>query len=249
MRQGVVGRPAGVPVLCSVPPRVEGGASHVHQPAQESDRLADMAGGNNISQTTVGRWVKEVVRLLASRAERLDRVLKKIARKGGHVLLLDGTLVGARRRTGAHNRKNYSGKHKCHGLLFIALTDTKGQLLWVSAAIAGRSSEISACRHEHLMAKLREAGLGAIADLGFVGLDDNPDDPTVITGYKAARNRPLTPAKKQVNRLIAAERASCEHAFAHLKNWRVLTKLRLDLRYATALVRALMVLTHQEVTP
>jgi hypothetical protein len=37
------------------------------------------------------------------------------------------------------------------------------------------------------------AGLGAIADLGFVGLDDSdPDaDPAVITGYKAARNRPV----------------------------------------------------------
>jgi hypothetical protein len=36
--------------------------------------------------------------------------------------------------------------------------------------------------------------LAAIADLGFIGLDDTePDaDPTVITGYKAARNRPLT---------------------------------------------------------
>lgn len=28
----------------------------------------------------------------------------------------------------------------------------------------------------------------------------------------------LPPAKKQVNQLIAAERAVCEHAFTHLKN-------------------------------
>ncbi|MBZ9643425.1 hypothetical protein [Streptomyces sp. PSKA30] len=33
--------------------------------------------------------------------------------------------------------------------------------------------------------------------------------------------------------MIAAERAACEHAFAHLKNWRILTKLRLDARHAT----------------
>ncbi|MER5918562.1 transposase family protein [Streptomyces sp. NPDC001982] len=214
---------------------------------RHDQRLLDMAGGNAVHHTTVGRWVKEVVLLLARRAERLERVLKKITRKGGCVVLLDGTLVRTRRRPGTENRKNFSGKHKCHGLLFIALTDTKGRLLWTSAARPGRSSEITACRHEHLTARLREAGLGAIADLGFVGLDDNPDDPTVITGYKAARNKPLTRSKKQVNHLIAAERAACEHAFAHLKNWRVLVKLRLDLRYATALVRALMVLTHQEV--
>jgi hypothetical protein len=73
---------------------------------RHDQRLVDMAGGNDVSRTTVGRWVKEVLRLLAGRAERLDRVLKKIARKGGHVVLLDGTLVHTRRRTGTDNRKN-----------------------------------------------------------------------------------------------------------------------------------------------
>ncbi|WP_210590767.1 hypothetical protein [Streptomyces sp. GESEQ-35] len=33
-----------------------------------------------------------------------------------------------------------------------------------------------------------------------------------------AQGKKLTPAKKQVNQLIAAERTVCEHAFAHLKN-------------------------------
>ncbi|WP_369230477.1 hypothetical protein AB5J56_05125 [Streptomyces sp. R21] len=81
-----------------------------------------------------------------------------------------------------------------HGLLVIALTDDRGRLLWVSAARPGRTSEITACGHDQLTAKLRAAGLGAIGDLGFGGLDDSgPDaDPAVITGYKAARNRPLT---------------------------------------------------------
>jgi hypothetical protein len=49
----------------------------------------------------------------------------------------------------------------------------------------GRTSEITACRNDKLTSKLRAAGLGAIADLGFVGLDDSdPDAEPVITGYK-----------------------------------------------------------------
>jgi hypothetical protein len=149
-------------------------------------RPGDLAGGNAVHRTTITRWVREAVGLLAARAPRLDRALKKIARTGGGVVLLDGTLIRTRRRTGTANRKNYSGKHKCHGLLVIALTDDRGRLLWVSAARPGRSSEITACRHDQLTAKLRAAGLGAIADLGFVGLDDSgPDtDPTVITGLQ-----------------------------------------------------------------
>jgi hypothetical protein len=46
-------------------------------------RPGDLAGGNGIHRTTVTRWVREVVGLLAARAPRLDRALKKIARKGG----------------------------------------------------------------------------------------------------------------------------------------------------------------------
>ena len=213
-------------------------------------RPGDLAGGNGIHRTTVTRWVREVVGLLAARAPRLDRALKKIARTGGGVVLLDGSLIRTRRRTGAANRKNYSGKQKCHGLLVIALTDDKGRLIWVSAARPGRTSEITACRHDKLTTHLRAAGLGAIADLGFVGLDDSgPDaDPAVITGYKAARNRPLTRGQKLINTALAAVRAPVEHGFAHLKNWRVLGKVRTDPKWATALVRALLVLTSREVS-
>jgi hypothetical protein len=60
--------------------------------------------------------------------------------------------------------------------LVIVLTDDKGRLLWISAARPGRTSEITACRHDRLTAGLRAASLAAIADLGFVGLDDNGPD-------------------------------------------------------------------------
>jgi hypothetical protein len=93
-----------------------------------------MAGGNDVSASTIRRWVQEVIELLAARSPRLDRALKKIARLGGVVVLLDGTLIRTRRRTGKDNRKNYSGKCKAHGLLFLALTDEKGNLIWISAA-------------------------------------------------------------------------------------------------------------------
>jgi hypothetical protein len=132
----------------------------------------------------------------------------------------------------------------------IALTDDRGRLLWVSAARPGRTSEITACRHDQLAAGLRAAGLGAIADLGFVGLDGSgPDaDPAVITGYKAAQSRPLTRGQKLSNKALAAVRAPVEHGFAHLKNWRVLGKVRTDPKWATTLVRALLVLTNREVS-
>ncbi|MFJ8313386.1 transposase family protein [Streptomyces sp. NPDC094147] len=134
-----------------------------------------------------------------------------------------------------------------HGLHLLALTDEYGNLIWVSATRPGRTHDVTAARHDHLTAHLREAGLAAFADLGFLGLDDDSENPTVITGYRASRGHRLTTAQKETNQLIARERAANEHAFADLKRWRVLIELRLDPRHATALLRALLVLTKAEV--
>src|SRR6202522_1192389 len=98
--------------------------------------------------------------LRAESAPRLDRALARIMKEGGEAVLLDGTLIPTRRRTGTANRRNYNGKHKKHGLLFLALTDENGNLTWISPAHRGAASEITAARHDHLAARLRAAGLG-----------------------------------------------------------------------------------------
>ena len=211
-------------------------------------RLADMAGGNGVSASTVHRWTWEIIGLLAARAPRLDRALAEITRQGGEVVLLDGTLIPTRRRPGPANRKNYNGKHKKHGLLFLALTDETGNLIWISPARRGAASEITAARHDHIAARLRDAGLGALADLGFTGLDPDPDDPVIITGCKSTRTRKTTPAQRQANQALSAARAPVEHGFSDLKNGRTLTRLRLNPSKATILLRALLVLTRQHTT-
>ena len=67
---------------------------------RHDQRLADMAGGNNVSESTVRRWRDELIGLLAAQAPRLDRALKTVARQGGEVVLIDGTLIRTQRRTG-----------------------------------------------------------------------------------------------------------------------------------------------------
>jgi len=215
---------------------------------RHDQRLLDLAGGNGVPESTLRRWRDEMVDLLAARAPRLDRALRKIARRGGEVVLIDGTLIPTQRRTGKANRPNYSGKHHRHGLHFLALTDERGKLIWISAARPGRTHDATAARRDKIVEHLKAAGLGALADLGFLGVDKprNADDQVIVTGYKATRHRKLTPGQKQANRILAAGRAPVEHGFAHLKAWRILTKLRTDPARATALLRALLVLTNLE---
>ncbi|WP_329462069.1 transposase family protein [Streptomyces sp. NBC_01431] len=173
---------------------------------RHDQRLADMAGGNNVAESTVRRWRDEMIHLLAAKAPRLGRALKKIAKRGGEVVLINGTLIPTQRRTGRDDRKNFSGKHHRHGLHFLALTDEKGRLLWISAARPGRTHDATAARHDHLVEHLKAAGLGALPDLSFLGVD-KPDDLVIVTGFKATRYRKLTAGQKEANRVLAAGRA------------------------------------------
>ncbi|WP_231607636.1 transposase family protein [Streptacidiphilus albus] len=177
---------------------------------RHDQRLLDPAGGNGVPESTLRRCRDEMIDLLAARAPRLDRALRKTAARGGEVVLIDGTLIPTQRRTGAANRPNYSGKHHRHGLHFLALTDERGRLMWISAARPGRTHDATATRHDKIVEHLKAAGLGALADLGFIDVDKpkNPDDQVIVTGYKATRTRKLTSGQKQANQVLAAGRPS-----------------------------------------
>ncbi|WP_406102628.1 transposase family protein [Streptomyces sp. NBC_01003] len=78
-------------------------------------------------------------------------------------------------------------------------------------------------------------------------MDDDPDDnPVIITGRKANRNHKLTDPEKEANGLLSRERAAVEHGFANLKSWRILTKVRMNTRHATTLLRALLIVANTE---
>jgi DDE superfamily endonuclease len=232
---------------------------------RHDQRPADLAAGNGISASTVRRWVTQVVGVLAERMPRLSRVLRR-ARGRTPVVLLDGTLIPVQRPGDRHRRRAYySGKHKTFGLTVLAITDPSGNLLWISAGHPGRTAEITAARRHRIPAHLRTADLAAICDLGFTRLDDQPgdypalrprsqpagrpdDQPTIITGRRPAKGRPLTRHENAVNHLISRERATNEHAISDLKNWRILHRLRGNHRHATRLLRAVAVLTQTEIT-
>lgn len=219
---------------------------------RHGQRPADLAAAHAVAHTTVRRWVEQVITGLAAQLPRLDRVLDRAERDGLHVLLLDGSFIptdrpGDRRAEHAH----YSGKHRATGMLVLGLTDQAGNLLWVSAAIAARTAEITLARRYRIPARLRQhEQLGLICDLGFTTLDDQPDThPTVITGKRSSRHHRLSPAEQSANRLISRERLANEHAFNHLKRWRILDRLRGSFRrHATTLIRALVILTNAHIT-
>ncbi|MER7742966.1 transposase family protein [Streptomyces sp. NPDC096538] len=135
------------------------------------------------------------------------------------------------------------GKHRSHGLHFLVLTDEKGRLIWTSAARPGLGHDNTAARHDHILARLRTAGLGALADRPR----QRHPRPVIVTGYTASRTHKLTSGAEKDKRILAVGRAPVAQGSVHLKNWRALTKLRSDPARATRLLRASLVLTNLEV--
>jgi hypothetical protein len=81
---------------------------------------ADLAGGNDISVTTIRRQTDEVIALLAARAPRLDRTVAKIAKRGGEAVLIDGTLIRTRRRDHIRTVNLHWSSAACGGTASIA---------------------------------------------------------------------------------------------------------------------------------
>lgn len=96
---------------------------------------------------------------------------------------------------------------------------------------------VAGAGHDHLASRLRAAGLGALTDLGFTGLDPDPEDPVIITGWKSTRTSKTTP-QRQANQALSGARAPVEHGFSDLKHWHSLTRLRTDPGKTTILLRS-----------
>jgi hypothetical protein len=218
---------------------------------RHDQRPADLAASYHVSHHSVRRWVKQTITVLAGMAPRLDRVLIHAARDRHHhpVLLLDGTCLPVHKPAGRAEKRYWCPKHKAHHLRVMTLTDQHGRLLWISPATGARTHETTQAKRLHVPTRLRRHDLAIIVDRYHTRLDDQPDtNPSVMVGRRGSRNHKLTPAEKHVNALLAAERAGNEHAHAHLKNWRITTRLRHDHRgNATTLLRALLVLTRTEI--
>jgi DDE superfamily endonuclease len=216
---------------------------------RHDQRPADLATAYQVSHHSVRRWVRQSIAMLARTAPRLDRVLARHARHrpGEPVLLLDGTCLPTQRPVRGE-KQFWCGKHKTHHLRAITLTDQHGRLLWISAVTGAATHETRQAKRLQLPARLRHHDLAIICDRVHTRLDDQPEQPTVITGRRGCRNHQLTWAEKTVNTLLSIERAGNEHAHAHLKNWRFLTRLRHGWRHdATTLLRALLILTQAEI--
>jgi hypothetical protein len=207
---------------------------------------AELAAGNNISTPTCWRYVQEGITGLAGRAIRLKDVVRLARKAGWDYLLVDGVNIPtvAFGRKINRRQKHYSGKHKRHGVNVQTICAPDGTLLWASAALPGRTTDITAARRHKLDQKVAKL-IGLLADLGYLGLAE------VITGYRRRRGQKELPAaKRAANKVHASLRCLGERGNAQLKWWRVMaTELRCRPARCTRIVKAVLALHHLETAP
>ena len=211
---------------------------------RKGETYTELACGFAIGTSTVYRYVREAITLLAAMAPTLEQAIE-VAR-GKAFVILDGTLLRIDRvgMASGRDRAFYSGKHKAHGVNVQVIADPAGRLVWISPTLPGARHDMGAARQHGIVDALNQAGIQTIADTAYQGggaairvpqrrrrLD--PD-----TG----RYRPLSPSQKQVNRAHARQRGPGERVNAELKNWRVLRKIRSCPSRASELVAAVQTL-------
>ncbi len=211
---------------------------------RKGETYTALASGFGIGTTTVYRYVREGLDVLATAAPTLEHALDVARRKA--FVILDGTLLRIDRvgMTGGHDRPYYSGKHKAHGVNVQVLADPAGRLVWASPALPGSRHDIAAARDHGIPNALAKAGITAVADTGYQGAG-----PTVRVPQRrrrldsdTGRYRRLSDNQKAVNTAHARQRGPGERANAQLKSWKVLRKIRVSPSRATTLVQAVQTL-------
>jgi hypothetical protein len=115
---------------------------------RKGETYSELACGFQIGTSTVYRYLREAIGLLAAMAPTLDQAIE-VARRKAFVIVV-GTLLRIDRvgMGSGYDRAFYSGKHKCLGVNVQVIADPAGRLVWISPTLPGARHDMGAA-HEH----------------------------------------------------------------------------------------------------
>jgi hypothetical protein len=136
-------------------------------------------------------------------------------------------------------RAYYSGKKKAHTLKSQVAVDEDGQIVDVADSRPGRWADLKVFRRSGLAGRLIRAKVGALGDLGYVGLDGVSPRLRAATPRRKPRGQDRPPEDRRYNRAFARRRIRVEHAIGRLRRYQALSQVDRHRRKAhTARVRA-----------
>src|SRR5499427_6893245 len=136
-------------------------------------------------------------------------------------------------------RAYYSGKKKAHTLKSQVAVDEDGRVVDVAESRPGRWADLKVFKRSGLAGRLIRARVGALGDLGYLGLDAVSPRLRGATPRRKPRGQQRPPEDRRYNRAFARRRITVEHGINRLRRYQALSQVdRHRRRQHTARVRA-----------
>lgn len=142
---------------------------------------------------------------------------------------------------------HYSGKKKQHTLKSqVAVNELNGEIVDVAQSARGPTADIKVLETSALLSRLPK-GVGAIADLAYIGMDKLEPQRDTATPRRKPRGQPRPAEDVAYNTAFARRRIVVEHSICRVRRYEALTHMdRNHRREHTARVRAVAGLVNRQ---
>jgi hypothetical protein len=180
---------------------------------------------------------KDTMRMPDPGAARRKRLPTLLADTPGLAVVVD-SFEQRTQRPKRRQRAYYSGKKKAHTLKSqVAVDEESGRFVDVSDSVPGRWADIKLLKTSRLPRRL-PAGVGAMGDLGYVGI--GVLHPLGVSPRRKPRGEPRPPEDVRYNRAFSRRRIVVEHAIGRLRRFRAVAHVNRHRRQGHAMrVRAI----------
>jgi DDE superfamily endonuclease/Helix-turn-helix of DDE superfamily endonuclease len=199
-----------------------------HYPTQEC--LGYLFG---VSDSTALRAVRRCLPVLEAQGKDTMRLpdpgkgkrrdLPALLKQTPELAVIIDTFEQRTHRPPRRQRAYYSGKKKAHTLKSQVAVEEDGRVVDVGESRPGPWADLKVFRRSGLAGRLARAGVGALGDLAYVGLDGLVKGLRGATPRRKPRGRERPPEDRRYNRAFARRRIKGEHAIARLRRYQALT--------------------------
>ncbi len=138
-------------------------------------------------------------------------------------LFIDGTERPIQRpKDNEKQNKNYSGKKKAHTRKNIIITDKNRRIGYISSSMEGKKHDYGMFK-ELFSQEIFPKDIALWLDLGFLGVETDYPNATVMMPKKKPKGKELTDEEKRQNKIISSIRVLVEHAIGGIKRFKIIT--------------------------